>query len=300
MPVPVLQTPASWHGSLAVQTTGFDPVQPPAWHVSVWVQAFASFPAVPFALLGFEQTPVPVLQTPASWHWSLAVQTTGFDPAQTPAWHVSVWVQAFASLHAVPFALLGFEQTPVPVLQTPASWHWSLAVQTTGFDPAQTPAWHVSVWVQAFASLHAVPFALLGFEQTPVPVLQTPASWHWSLAVQTTGFDPAQTPAWHVSVWVQAFASLHAVPFALFGFEQRPVPVLQTPASWHWSLAVQTTGFDPVQTPAWHVSVCVQAFPSLQGVPFGEVEQSTAQPGRPVLRVGSHVRVCLRFEMTTV
>jgi hypothetical protein len=32
---------------------------------------------------------------------------------------------------------------------------------------------------------------------------------------------------------------------------------------------VQTTGLAPVQTPAWHVSDCVQAFPSLHAAPFG-------------------------------
>jgi hypothetical protein len=31
---------------------------------------------------------------------------------------------------------------------------------------------------------------------------------------------------------------------------------------------VQTTGFEPTHTPDWHVSVCVQALPSLQVVPF--------------------------------
>ena len=31
------------------------------------------------------------------------------------------------------------------------------------------------------------------------------------------------------------------------------------------------TGLPPVQTPAWHVSVCVQPFPSLQPVPFAAV-----------------------------
>jgi hypothetical protein len=32
---------------------------------------------------------------------------------------------------------------------------------------------------------------------------------------------------------------------------------------------VQVTGFDPTQAPAWHVSACVHALPSLQAVPFG-------------------------------
>ncbi len=28
------------------------------------------------------------------------------------------------------------------------------------------------------------------------------------------------------------------------------------------------TGFDPVQVPEWHESLCVQALPSVQEVPF--------------------------------
>jgi hypothetical protein len=32
---------------------------------------------------------------------------------------------------------------------------------------------------------------------------------------------------------------------------------------------VHVTEFAPVQAPDWHVSVCVQASPSLQLVPFG-------------------------------
>ena len=52
-----------------------------------------------------------------------------------------------------------------------------------------------------------------------------------ALAVQTTGFDPVHTPAWHVSVCVHALPSLHAEPSALFGFVQIPVPVLQVPAT---------------------------------------------------------------------
>ena len=51
-------------------------------------------------------------------------------------------------------------------------------MQTIGFDPVQTPAWHVSVWVQALPSLQVAPLAFAGFEQIPVPGSQTPASWH--------------------------------------------------------------------------------------------------------------------------
>ena len=48
----------------------------------------------------------------------------------------------------------------------------------TGFVPVQVPFWHVSLCVQAFPSLHTVPFAFTGLEQTPVAGLQVPASWH--------------------------------------------------------------------------------------------------------------------------
>ena len=95
---------------------------------------------------------------------------------QTPVWHVSVCVHRSPSLHAVPSGAVGFEQ-PVAGLHVPATWHWSLAVHTTGFVPVHTPVWHVSVWVHRLPSLHAVPFGAVGFEQ-PVAGLQVPATWH--------------------------------------------------------------------------------------------------------------------------
>ena len=98
--------------------------------------------------------------------------------AHAPDWQVSVVVQALPSEHAVPFVAAGFEQTPVPVLQVPAVWHWSLAEQTIELLPVHVPDWHVSVCVQAFPSEQVEPFVFAGFEQTPVPVLQVPAVWH--------------------------------------------------------------------------------------------------------------------------
>jgi len=191
------------------------------------------------------------------------------EPLHVPAWHVSVCVQASPSLHDVPFAAFGLEQVPVAGSQVPATWHWPLALHVIGLEPVQTPVWHVSVCVQALPSLQAVPFGAFGFEQVPVIGLQVPATWHWPLAEHVTGFEPVQTPAWQVSVCVQALPSLHAVPFGAFGFEQVPVVGLQVPATWHWSLAEHVTGLVPVHVPTWHVSVCVQALPSLHAVPFG-------------------------------
>jgi hypothetical protein len=78
---------------------------------------------------------------------------------------------------------------------------------------------------------------------------------------------PPQTPPWHVSPVMQRFPLLQVVPLAAAGLEQRPVLGSQVPATWHWSDALQTTGLLPVQKPLWHVSLWVQAFPSLQVVP---------------------------------
>src|SRR5438132_127712 len=129
----------------------------------------------------------------------------------------------------------------------------------TGFAPVHAPDWQESLSVHALSSSHAVPSALAGFEQIPELGLQVPAVWHWSCAVQTIAFAPVQAPDWQASLCVHASLSLHLVPLALAGFEQIPVLGLQVPAVWHWSCAVQATGFAPVQAPDWQVSVCVHA-----------------------------------------
>src|SRR5262249_6459271 len=156
------------------------------WQLSLVVQAFPSLQGEPFGLDGFEQAPVDGSHVPGVWHWSCAVQLTGLPPVQMPAWQVSTVVQALLSLHVVPFALAGFEHSPVAVLHVPALWHWSSAVHVTGLAPVHVPDWQVSVWVQALPSSHEAPFALRGFEQTPVVVLHTPMSWHWSWAAHVT------------------------------------------------------------------------------------------------------------------
>jgi hypothetical protein len=68
-----------------VHTTGFVPVQVPAWQVSVWVQALLSSQVVPLGLVGLLHCPLAGLHTPGLWHWLNAVQTTGLVPVQVPA-----------------------------------------------------------------------------------------------------------------------------------------------------------------------------------------------------------------------
>jgi len=147
-------------------------------------------------------------------------------------------VQAFPSLQDVPFGFAGFEHVPFAGSHVPASWHVSLGVHITGFDPVQAPAWQLSVRVHAFPSLQAVPFGFAGFEQVPFVGLQVPASWHVSLGVHVTGFEPVQVPFWQVSVRVHAFPSLHVVPLLAFELTQAPTFGSQT-ATWHESDGVQ-------------------------------------------------------------
>jgi hypothetical protein len=68
-------------------------------------------------------------------------------------------------------------------------------VHVTGLAPLHAPAWHVSLWVQAFPSLHAVPFAATGFEQAPLEGSHVPAMWHWSDAAHVVVAVGAQAPA---------------------------------------------------------------------------------------------------------
>ena len=152
-----------------------------------------------------------------------------FDPVQIPVRQVSVCVQAFPSLHAVPSGAAGFEQIPVVVLQVPATWQASLGAHTTVSGPIHAALWQVPVGVQA--SVHAVPSGAAGFEQIPVAGSHVPVSWHASLAVQTTGFEPVHAPDVHASVCVHAFPSLQFVPSGAEGFDQAPVVGSQVPAT---------------------------------------------------------------------
>ena len=45
-------------------------------------------------------------------------------------------------------------------------------------EPTHVPDEQVSADVQALPSLQVLPLGLVGFEQTPLPGLQTPTMWH--------------------------------------------------------------------------------------------------------------------------
>jgi hypothetical protein len=73
--------------------------------------------------------------------------------------------------------------------------HTLLSLQSSPGPGWHTPVWHESAVVQTLPSLQAVPFGAAGFEQAPDCGSHVPATWHGSLAVQVTGFDPTQAPA---------------------------------------------------------------------------------------------------------
>ena len=188
---------------------------------------------------------------------------------QTPALQTSEPLHGLPSLQEVPSGLVGFEQ-PVAGSHVPATWQTSCAAHVTGFEPTQAPAWHVSVCVHALPSSHAEPSVFVGFEHTPVDVLHVPALWHWSDAEQTTGFEPVHTPAWHVSVWVHALPSLHAVPSPWF--DQLLVDVLgaQSWQAFDGLGAPVVENVPPMKHPAEHV-VPTHTMPAPQLVPFASV-----------------------------
>jgi len=259
--------PATWHASLAAQTTGLAPMHAPAKQASNRVHALPSSHELPSGDTGLEQAPVVGSQVPGRWQVSLGMQTTQLEPKQTPAWQVSSAVHALPSLHGVPLGAGGLEQAPVVGSHVPATWHASLATHGTR-PPAQTPAWHASTAVHGLPSSHGVPSGAEVLEQVPVAGLHA-AVWHASTGVHTTGLAPVHTPALHVSTCVHGLPSLHGVPSGATALEQAPVAGSQV-AVWHASAGVHTTWLAPVQTPAWQVSPCVHALPSLQAVPSGK------------------------------
>src|SRR5207247_2374856 len=76
-----------------------------------------------------------------------------------------------------------------------------------GAPPVQAPAWQLSPLVQASLSSHREPLGAFTVVHAPLVGTQTPTTWHWSRAAQITGLAPTQTPATHVSLWVQALPS---------------------------------------------------------------------------------------------
>jgi hypothetical protein len=127
---------------------------------------------------------------------------------------------------------------PLERSQLTDAWHWDGAEQSLSCEQAQlllcgvqVPAWQTSGPVQERPSSQALPVSGV-CTQAPVDVLHE-AAWQSSCAVQSTGAEPWQEPAWQVSTVVHALPSLHAMPSPLAGFEHAPFEGLQVPGVWH-------------------------------------------------------------------
>jgi hypothetical protein len=175
-------------------------------------------------------------------------------------------VHALPSLQAVPFATAGLLQFPVVVLHT--SCVQVLPSLQFLAAPVHAPAWQVSFSVHALPSVHAVPFATAVFVQLP-EVESHASAVQVLLSLQFLAAPAAQTPDWHVSLSVHALPSEHTVPFVIATFAQTPVVVLQASVV-HVLPSLQSFAVPAVQVPDLHVSLIVQAFPSVQVVPSAD------------------------------
>jgi hypothetical protein len=97
----------------------------------------------------------------------------------------------------------------------------------------------------------------------PQSIWQTPPTQDCPTG-QTTGLPPVQTPAWQVSVWVQALPSSQGVPSGLGRARQPPVAGSLSP-SWQASPALaQSFGSPTVQgSPSSHEASAVMAVPQI-------------------------------------
>jgi hypothetical protein len=150
----------------------------------------------------------------------------------------------------------GFEQTPLAVLQVPAVWHLSIAVQVTAVPPLQLPPWQVSPLVQALLSLHEAP--LVDEEAAQLPL--GPQAWHWGQLEL-----PQQYPLRQVRPLWQATEPEQTCPSGAVDW-QAPVPVLQYGRVPHWASLVQ---------------VALQPFTGLQAKPLHDIVDGVLQLPAP-------------------
>src|SRR5881628_639179 len=274
VPVLVLQVPAVWQASEAGQVTGgVVCVHTPLWPALIPLQMLPSSQAVPLLFAGFEHMPVLVLQVPAVWQASEAVQVTGgVVCVHTPLSQVLIPLHMFPSSQSAPLLFAGFEHMPVLVLQVPAVWQASEAGQVTGgVVCVHTPLSQVLIPLHMLPSSQSAPLVFAGFEHMPVLVSQVPAVWQASEAVQVTGgVVCVHTPLWQVLIPLHMSPSSPSAPSVFAGFEHMPVLVLQVPAVWQASEAVQVTGgVVCVHTPLWQVLIPLHMLPSSQSKPLG-------------------------------
>ena len=249
---------AALHESLvqtlpSLQTSAPVPTHVPREHLSVVVQALLSLHGATL----FEWTqPLAGLQL-SSVHTLPSLQLGAGPPTHFPAEHLSAVVQALPSSHAF---VLFVNTHPVAVLQL-SFVHGLPSLQVGAGPPTQLPPLHVSFVVHALPSLQGT---VLFVKTHPVAV-EHESLVHGLPSLHTSAAPPLHTPAAQASLVVHALPSSH-VP-AMFAWAH---PLAGTHESFVQTLlSLQLRVPLPTHTPFWHVSVGVQAFPSLQDPVFG-------------------------------
>src|SRR6266849_2108169 len=224
------------------------PTQVPPLHASLVVQAFPSLHGL--VLLVCTQ-PVCVLQVSVVQTLPSSQLGAG-PPTHVPLAQVSLVVQAFPSLQGLVLLicvhpLAGLQAS---VVQTfPSS-------QLGAGPPTHAPAAQVSLVVQAFPSLQG---AVLLMCTQPVAGLHE-SSVQTLLSLQLGAGPPTHVPPAQVSFVVQAFPSSQEAVLLVC---VHPLAGLQL-SSVQTLLSLQLGAGPPTHVPPEHVSLVVQAFPSLQ------------------------------------
>jgi hypothetical protein len=231
------------------QFSAAPPTHVPPLHASLVVQAL---PSLQGAVLLVCVQPVAGLHE-SSVHRLPSSQLGPAPPTQAPPEQASPVVQALPSSQA---AVLFAWVQPVAGLQA-SSVQRLASSQFGAAPPTQTPPAQVSVVVQALASSQGA--ELLVYVQ-PVAGEQ-PSVVHTLPSSQFGPAPPTQVPPEQASPVVQALPSSQAV--VLFAWVQ-PVAGLQA-SSVQTLPSSQFGGGPPAQAPPLHVSLVVQALPSLHG-----------------------------------
>ncbi len=221
------------------------PPQVPPVHTSEPVHALLSLQRCRSACWGSSRCPFRCCRFPRRGTGRAPCRPPGSTPVQLPDWQVSVCVQALPSLQAEPFGLFGFEQTPVPGV---AGADVVALIERRADHRVRAGAGARLAGVGLRAGVAVVAgraVRLVRIRADPRAGVAGSHAWHWSSAVQTTGFAPVHVPDRQVSVCVQALPSLQARAVRLVRVRADARAGVAGPASWHWSSAVQTTGFEP-------------------------------------------------------
>ncbi len=231
------------------------------------VQLLPSSQTLPSVCVTLAHKPL-ILSQESTVQEFLSSQFLAVPATHALAAHLSPVVQALLSSQApVPASFLHPWAAQTSTVQTLPS--------SQALVPAQTPLVHIALIVQAIWPLQLAPSATLLCTQ-PVLELQ-PSVVHKLASSQAAGLPPLQMPPLHKSPLVQALPSSQAIPLA-------PPTCLQPTMASQKSdvqgfLSSHTVAPPPMQTPALHASLLVQALPSLQGVP--SPARGCAQPLAP-------------------